>query len=99
TEGTEEIKDKVPVAVLDYSDNHKAYMLEYDAGDYEIVEAGIIFGKDTADIKTYTSQRKEKHNQFTVPEEGELDATGYIIYTLDNGASYKTKYVSVKAAD
>ncbi|MBQ9984849.1 MAG: hypothetical protein IJP38_00895 [Oscillospiraceae bacterium] len=99
TEGTEEITDKVPVAILDYSEKHKAYMLEYDAGDYEIVEAGIIFGKDTADIKTYTSQRKEKHNQFTVPEEGELDATGYIIYTLDNGASYKTKYVSVKAAD
>lgn len=99
TEGTDEIAAKVPVAILDYSATHKAYMLEYDAGDYEIVEAGIIFGKDTADIKTYTSQRKEKHNQFTVPEEGELDATGYIIYTLDNGASYKTKYVSVKTVD
>ncbi|MBE6965205.1 MAG: Ig-like domain-containing protein [Ruminococcaceae bacterium] len=99
TEGTEEITDKVPVAILDYSANHKAYMLEYDAGDYEIVEAGIIFGKDTADIKTYTSQRKEKHNQFTVPEEGALEATGYIIYTLDNGVSYKTKYVSVKTEE
>ena len=99
TEGTEEITDKVPVAILDYSDAHKAYMLEYDAGDYEIVEAGIIFGKDTASIKTYTSQRKEKHNQFTVPEEGDLDATGYIIYTLDDGVSYKTKYVSVKTEE
>ena len=99
TEGTKEITDKVPVAILDYSDAHKAYMLEYDAGDYEIVEAGIIFGKDTASIKTYTSQRKEKHNQFTVPEEGTLEATGYIIYTLDNGASYKTKYVSVNPAE
>ena len=95
-EGTEEITDKVPVAILDYSEKHNAYMLEYDAGDYEIVEAGIIFGKDTADIKKYTSQRKENHNQFTVPEEGALEATGYIIYTLNNGVSYKTKYVSVK---
>ncbi|MBQ2741348.1 MAG: hypothetical protein IJF32_00940, partial [Oscillospiraceae bacterium] len=99
TEGTEEIEDKVPVAILDYSENHKAYMLEYDAGAYDIVEAGIIFGKDTADIKKYTSQRKEKHHQFTVPEEGALEATGYIIYTLDGGANYKTKYVSVTTAN
>ncbi len=99
TEGTEEITNKVPVAILDYSATHEAYMLEYDAGDYDIVEAGIIFGKDTASIKTYTSQRKETHNQFTVPEEDGLDATGYIIYTLDDGASYKTKYVSVKTEE
>jgi len=95
TEGTEEITDKVPVAILDYSANHKAYMLEYDAGAYEIVEAGIIFGKDTVNVKTYTSQRKVAHNQFTVPAEGGLDATGYIIYTLDDGVTYEVKYVDI----
>ncbi len=99
TEGTEEITDKVPVAVLDYSEKYKAYMLEYDAGDYDIVEAGIIFGKDTPAMKRFTSQRKVSHNQFTVPEEEGLDATGYIVYTLDKGASYKFKYVTVPAAE
>ncbi len=99
TEGTEEITDKVPVAVLDYSEKYEAYMLEYDAGDYEIVEAGIIFGKDTPAMKRFTSQRKVSHNQFTVPEEEGLDATGYIVYTLDKGASYKFKYVTVSEAE
>lgn len=74
-------------------------MLEYDAGDYEIVEAGIIFGKDTPDMKRFTSQRKVSHNQFTVPEEDGLNATGYIVYTLDKGASYKFKYVTVPTAE
>ncbi|MBQ2741763.1 MAG: hypothetical protein IJF32_03070, partial [Oscillospiraceae bacterium] len=97
TEGTEEITDKVPVAILDYSEKHKAYMFEYDAGECEIAEAGIIFGGESIDSceKKYTSQRKVLHNQFTVPEEDALSAKGYIIYRLNDGSNYEVKYFTV----
>ncbi|MBR2181779.1 MAG: hypothetical protein IJ949_07800, partial [Oscillospiraceae bacterium] len=70
TEGTDAIADKVPVAIFEYSSAYGAYMLEYDDGDYEIVEAGIIFDGDSVDscAKKYTSQRKVSHNQFTAPK-------------------------------
>lgn len=97
TSSTEAVADALPVAILEYNEGYDAYMLEYDAGDYAIAEAGIIFGgAGTVDscAKKYTSQRKVDHNQFTVPAE-EGTAKGYIIYTLDGGATYKIDYFSV----
>ena len=91
TSHTDTIADKTPVAILEYNAGYDAYMLEYDDGDYEIVEAGILFGGNTVSscTKKYTSQRKVSHNQFTVPAEG--DATGYIIWKDAFGA-YRIDY-------
>ena len=95
--GEEIIEDKVPVAILDYSEKHGAYMFEYDAGEYEIAEAGIIFGGESIDscTKKYTSQRKVRHNQFTVPGEGGVSAKGYVIFRQNDGSDYEVKYFSV----
>lgn len=96
TSHTDAVDDKTPVAILEYNDTYKAYMLEYDDGDYEIVEAGILFGGNmTVDncTKKYTSQRKVCHNQFTVPAE-EGTAKGYIIWKNASGA-YQIDYFSV----
>lgn len=92
TEDDDVIADKTPVAILEYNAGYDAYMLEYDDGDYEIVEAGIIFGGDTVDscTKKYTSQRKVSHNQFTVPAENG-NAKGYIIWKDAFGA-YRIDY-------
>ena len=97
TEGEEIIEDKVPVAILDYSEKHGAYMFEYDAGECEIAEAGIIFGGESIDscTKKYTSQRKVSHNQFTVPNEDGVSAKGYVIFRQNDGSDYEVKYFSV----
>ncbi len=97
TEGEEIIEDKVPVAILDYSEKHGAYMFEYDAGECEIAEAGIIFGGESIDscTKKYTSQRKVRHNQFTVPNEDGVSAKGYVIFRQNDGSVYEVKYFSV----
>ena len=90
------VGDMTPVAILEYNADYGAYMLEYDDGDYEIVEAGILFGGNmTVDNCTnkYTSQRKVSHNQFTVPAE-EGTAKGYIIWKNASGA-YNIEYFSV----
>ncbi len=95
TEDDDVIADKVPVAILEYNDDHKAYMLEYDDGDYEIVEAGILFGGNlTVDscTKKYTSQRKVSHNQFTVPKGDYSSAKGYIIWKDAFGAFHIDYY-------
>lgn len=93
TEGTDAIADKVPVAIFEYSSAYGAYMLEYDDGDYEIVEAGIIFDGDSVDscAKKYTSQRKVSHNQFTAPKGDYTSAKGYIIWKDAFGA-YRIDY-------
>ena len=97
TEGNDEIECKVPVGILEYNEDYGAYLFEYDAGECEIAEAGIIFGGESIDscTKKYTSQRKVLHNQFTVPEEGNIPARGYIIYRLNDGSVYEVKYFSV----
>ncbi|MBQ2743887.1 MAG: hypothetical protein IJF32_13940 [Oscillospiraceae bacterium] len=97
TSHSDVVSDKVPVAILEYNDTYKAYMLEYDDGDYEIVEAGILFGGNmTVDNCTnkYTSQRKVSHNQFTVPAGEYTNAKGYIIWKNASGA-YNIEYFSV----
>ena len=62
------VEDKVPLVVLE--ENNGAYMIEYDKGDYTIVEAGILFGKD-ADVDVNSAYSKatvkniKPHGQFT----------------------------------
>ncbi len=94
TSHTNTVDDKTPVAILEYNEDYNAYMFEYDAGDYTIVEAGIIFGDADATVdsctKKYTSQRKVSHNQFTVPAEAGT-AKGYIIWKNASGA-YQIDY-------
>lgn len=65
--------------------------LDLDAGDKEIVEAGIIFGQDAtinSCTEKFTSQKNADHGQFTA--DGEGDARGYIIYK--DGGDYIVKY-------
>ena len=95
-EGTAE-----PTIILDKTvkDNY-AYMIEYDAGDKEIVEAGIIFGADkniTIDSckSKATSENTGlgiKHGQFTAKPYNGTDtaARGYLIYK--DGESLKAIY-------
>ncbi len=72
-----------------------AVMVEYDAGDVNIVEVGIIFGREgttptvsSCDEKM-NSQRNLLHGQFTASSEYTV-ARGYIIY--DAGDAYKVIY-------
>ncbi|MBE6966051.1 MAG: hypothetical protein E7441_08480 [Ruminococcaceae bacterium] len=102
-ESTEAITDsaksgdkKLPLIVLE-SGNGGAYMIEYDAADFEIVEVGILFstaGEPTVDSCTakYTSQRNSAHGQFTAKASG--TAKGYLIY--EDGDAYKVIYATAE---
>lgn len=99
-EYTAGITDKAPLVVLEYSDTHEAYMIEYDKGDaIEIAEAGILFGNnarptvENGAIEKFASQRSGlSHGQFTAkPESANANTpVGYIIYKDSEG--YKVIY-------
>lgn len=92
TYSTEAVAEKAPIVVLESGND--AWMIEYDAGDKQIVEAGIIFGESTAITvdacrAKATSQKNLSHGQFTATSDYSK-ARGYIIYE-DNG-NYIVKY-------
>ncbi len=95
TSSTAAIADKAPVVLLDKIDD--AYIIEYDKGGYEILEAGILFGTDekkTVDGCYYKAkvENVKSHGQFTAkknPNDANLQTVvrGYVIYKLGNGIS------------
>lgn len=92
-ESTEAISEgkKLPIVVLDAKTVDGSVMIEYDAGDYEIVEAGIVFGANAtveSCNKKFTSQRNASHGQFAAKADGA--ARGYIIYR--DGEDYRVIY-------
>ena len=81
--------EKKPVVVLEDSTVDGAYMIEFDAGEFEIIEVGIVFGSEEATVESCTSkatsQRNSSHGQFAAsPASGETVARGYIIYKDGN---------------
>ncbi len=80
--------------MLDKSKNGE-FMVEYDAGNEEIVEVGLLFG-NSSDITIdncsdkMNSQRNGAHGQFTASKGGNTTARGYLIYN-DNG-TYRVIY-------
>lgn len=92
THSTEAPAERVPLIVIE-AGNNGAWMIEYDEGDKEIVEAGIVFGNN-ATIESCkakaTSQKNLSHGQFTAFVSGEDSARGYIIYR--DGSEYKVIY-------
>ncbi|MBR2180625.1 MAG: hypothetical protein IJ949_01910, partial [Oscillospiraceae bacterium] len=93
------ITTKAPVVYLDPTAKDTARMIEYDAGDKEIVEVGILFGDGTnmtVDSCMYkaTSQKSGNalHGQFTAQpaDDSYTTAKGYLIYR--DGSSYKVVY-------
>ena len=93
------ITTKAPVVYLDPTAKDTARMIEYDAGDKEIVEVGILFGDGTnmtVDSCKYkaTSQKSGNalHGQFTAkPADNSYTiAKGYLIYR--DGSAYKVVY-------
>ncbi|MBQ2742990.1 MAG: Ig-like domain-containing protein [Oscillospiraceae bacterium] len=94
TENTESVSDRIPLVVLDT--NNGAFMLEYDEGDYEILEAGILFGGN-ANISLSSAEEKAKvrnilpHGQFTVTSDKSY-ARGYAIYRDGTDNSIKVIY-------
>ncbi|MBQ7119347.1 MAG: hypothetical protein IJO09_03950, partial [Oscillospiraceae bacterium] len=94
TEVTEAI-EKAPVLVLDKSGDN--YFLTYDSGDYELLEAGILFGSEGVTIGSidgYKATAKKGTGQFTaLPHEGATVSTiarGYMI--CKSGDEYKVIY-------
>ncbi len=90
TYSTEAVSEKLPLVVLE--EGNGAYMIEYDAGDKELVEAGIVFGSGatvSSCSEKATSQRKVTHGQFTATSDY-TDARGYVIYK--DGTDYKVIY-------
>ena len=89
---------KDPIVYLDpVVNSNGARMIEYDKGDFEIVEVGILFGEEggtpviTSCIEKMNSQRNSNHGQFTAtPSDASYTARGYMIYR-DN-AEYKVIY-------
>ena len=91
---TKEIIDKIPLVVLDENDSAGAYMIEYDKGEYEVVEAGILFGKNAdPTVESATSKAKvsetylgeNAHGQMTAkPRDGETIARAYVMYKDKN---------------
>ncbi len=80
---------QMPIVFLDDPANG-AFMIEYDAGDKEICETGILFG-NSSDISVnscsskVTSQRNATHGQLTAKPGGEESfAKGYMIYKDGN---------------
>ncbi|MBE6966325.1 MAG: hypothetical protein E7441_09875 [Ruminococcaceae bacterium] len=94
----EAITDRIPLAVLEK--NGTNFMLEYDEGDYEVVEAGILFGSTAeVDVKGAYSkaivknlEKNNGHGQLTATahpdgtEGMQSYARGYVIYD-DNGTN------------
>ena len=82
---------RLPIVILDADRVDGSVMIEYDEGDYDIVEAGIVFGTNatiTSCTSKYTSQRDVAHGQFAVSASG--TARGYVIYR--DGTDYKVIY-------
>ncbi len=80
--------DNSPKVMLD-TPKGKSRMIEYDEGNGDIVEAGIIFGASSAITvdscsEKMISQRLSDHGQFTATSEYSV-ARGYIIYKNING--------------
>ena len=75
-------------------------MIEYDAGNKQIIETGILFGEATVEIGSCeykaTSQWNKSHGQFTaLPSGDENYARGYLIY--NDGGVYKVIYTEAVA--
>ena len=94
TEVTEAI-EKAPVLVLDKSGDN--YFLTYDSGDYELLEAGILFGSEGVTIGSidgYKATAKKGTGLFTaLPHAGATVSTiarGYMI--CKSGDEYKVIY-------
>lgn len=92
------IEDKAPAVVLNA--NGDAYMMEYDKGDYEILEAGILFGNDANKTlsKCYAKARAKNiadHGYFTakIKTDGtagmQTVARGYVVYKNGDGICVK----------
>lgn len=86
---------RLPLVVIDKAASSDAYMIEYDEGDFDIVEAGILFGVDGAKIESCTSKARvseiKAHGFFTAkPGQSENYARGYVIYK--DGESFKIVY-------
>lgn len=86
---------RLPLVVIDKAISGNAYMIEYDEGDFDIVEAGILFGTSSAKIESCTSKARvseiKGHGFFTAkPGNGESYARGYVIYK--DGENYKIVY-------
>ncbi len=95
TEVTGETMAKAPVLVLDKVGEN--YFLTYDEGDYELIEAGILFGSEgvsIASIDGYKAAAKKGTGQFTAqPHENATASTvarGYMI--CKSGDDYKVIY-------
>lgn len=95
TEVTEGTMDTAPVLVLDKVDGN--YFLTYDEGNYELIEAGILFGSENVSIASfdgYKAAAKKGTGQFTaLPHEGATSATiarGYMI--CKSGDEFKVIY-------
>ncbi|MBQ2743720.1 MAG: hypothetical protein IJF32_13090, partial [Oscillospiraceae bacterium] len=105
-----EATDEAPCIVIQSANESiaaDAYMIEYDEGACEIVEAGIIFGTDVkSEVSSCYSKAKvsvpaeKAHGQFTASKNANGTAAmqtvvrGYIIYKDKNG-NYKTKYADL----
>ncbi len=84
---------KLPIIILDNDKVDDAYMIEYDAADYEIVEVGLVFGDSgTPSVdscaKKFTSQRKLSHGQMAAKYSDNV--RGYLIYK--DGNDYRVIY-------
>lgn len=88
------IGENAPMIVLDSAVKDDAYMIEYDSGDKNIVEVGIIFGESdeitvASCSEKMNSQRNSSHGQFTAQSDYPV-AKGYLIYK--DGGEYKVIY-------
>ena len=89
-----EIVEKIPVVYLDDAANG-GYMIEYDVGDCEILEAGILFGTETYNTVSscyYKAKVKNtvSHGQFTAKKnENNADmqtiVRGYLVFKDTDG--------------
>jgi len=91
---------KLPIIILDNDKVDGAYMIEYDAADYEIVEVGLVFGDGndgTPSVdsckKKFTSQRKLSHGQMAAKYSDNV--RGYLIYK--DGDNYRVIYDGIDA--
>ena len=84
---------KLPLIILDDDKVDGAYMIEYDAADYEIAEVGLVFsdsGIPSIDScsKKFTSQRKLTHGQMSAKYSDNV--RGYLIYK--DGDNFRVIY-------
>ncbi|MBQ6697939.1 MAG: hypothetical protein IJP38_09850 [Oscillospiraceae bacterium] len=92
--------EKKPLVVIEDTLVDGAAMIEYDAGNKQIIETGILFGEATVEIGSCeykaTSQWNKSHGQFTaLPSGDENYARGYLIY--NDGGVYKVIYTEAVA--